>query len=106
MFPIINWGVPTLSSGTEIVRWHARHHTRFARFPIDGEAAWLAPHVRTIQRDVERNVSHDVNSAFIRVCPQREPLFEERILRELMIGDGLLKFFSRLPQSIPATIHQ
>ena len=42
----------------------------------------MDPHVRAVQRDVDRNISDDLHAVLFGICPDAVPLFKKFILAE------------------------
>ena len=95
--PLINRISPELSCRGKSVRRAARNNGRISVF-IQLEKFRMAPGVRRIKRDIDRNVSDNSDAVFIRVIFQRLPLVPEQVLLELVETDFIRELFLISPE--------
>src|SRR5262249_55662466 len=77
---------PQLPRLAEIVRGYPRDLCRTA-LGVQVKLLSVRPHVRAVMRDEDRGVPDDLHAVFVRIPGESEPLFEEKILIELLRAD-------------------
>ena len=78
--PIKQRVAPKLSGGGEAIRWTAGNFLRILVF-IQLEQLRMCPDIDTVQRNVDRQVTNDLNALFVGIFLQCIPLFEEEELQ-------------------------
>jgi hypothetical protein len=92
--PAVERVAPELAGLAEVVGRDAGDRAR-AKLLVEVEQLGVRPHVRAVERDVDRRVAEDRTSLLARRVVQRLPLLEEQELRERVEVDLLAKLAAR-----------
>src|SRR6185369_373000 len=84
--PAIQRVSPELPCFAEVVRGHTRD-LRGEAFVIKVVELRVRPHISAVMGNKNRNIADDPNAVVIGIRRQRQPLFEEEVLEELVCLD-------------------
>lgn len=84
--PTVERVPPQLSGGAEVIGRHTGDHRRPA-FIVEEEQLRMRPDIGAVVGDEDGNISQDLNTQVINVLLQCQPLIEEEILDETLVGN-------------------
>jgi hypothetical protein len=96
--PVVDRVAPELTVLAEVVRRNASYAARSALF-VQLKLLGRAPDVRTVQRNIDGQIAHNLNAVTVGVGFQPCPLFKEQPLNKLVEANAFFQAFARGIQS-------